>query len=330
MRTKSAIATIGTFLLACIAIVSTQPAAAQVAEIEWPQRTVRIMVPFGPGSASDISARVLAERLQKTWGRPVIVENRPGGDGLVSIGAFVSAKDDHALFLTPSTTFLAHPYTQENLTYNFARDFKAIVWVTTTPLVIAVPTSSPVNTLAEFVELAKRRQGALNYAISGGYLEFVWDGFMRKREINMAKVPFRDIVQAPLDLAEGRIDVLMTSITTHGPMLRAGRTKMLVICDPQRSPLAPDTMTVFEAGFPELRLDSLNVLFGPSQMSLQLRNRIAQSSAEALKDSEVVERLRGASMIVSGAGPEMVEKLIAEQQVQVAEIAKVLGMSRKN
>lgn len=312
------------------AIVSPPPGAiAQTDSQVWPQRTVRFIVPFGPGSASDISARVLAERMQKAWDRPVIVENRPGGDGLVSIGAFVSAKDDHTMFLTPSTTFLVHPYTHENLPYDLARDFKAIVWVTSTPIVIAVTSTLPVKTLPEFVEHAKRQAGKVNYGISGGFLEFVWDGFRRKRDVPMAKVPFRDIVQAPLDLAEGRIDILMTSITTHGPMLRAGKTKMLAICDPQRSPLAPDIPTVFEAGYPELRLDSLNVLFGPGHMAPQLRQRIAKDAAEALKDKEVVDRLRGASMVVSGAGPEVVEKLIAEQQEQVAGIAKVLGVTRK-
>ena len=315
--------------LACLGLARPQDAFAQTDSQVWPERTVRFIVPFGPGTASDISARVLAERMQKAWGKPVIVENRPGGDGLVSIGAFVSAKDDHTMFLTPSTTFLGHPYMQENLPYVFERDFKAIVWVTSTPIVIAVTSTLPVKTLQDFVEHAKREAGKVNYGISGGFLEFVWDGFRRKQNVPMAKVPFRDIAQAPLDLAEGRIDVLMTSITTHGPMLRAGKTKMLAICDPQRSPLAPDTPTVFEAGYPELRLDSLNVLFGPGQMSPQLRQRIAKDAAEALKEKEVADRLRGASMTVSGAGPEVIEKLIAEQQEQVAGIAKVLGVARK-
>lgn len=329
MRVRALCALLSTVVLGFATVHSPPPAAAQTGDQAWPQRTVRFIVPFGPGSASDISARVLAERMQNAWGKPVIVENRPGGDGLVSIGAFVSAKDDHTLFLTPSTTFLVHPYTHENLPYDFARDFKAIVWLTSTPIVIAVTSSLPVKTLPEFVEHAKRQAGKVNYGISGGFLEFVWDGWRRKRDVPMAKVPFRDIVQAPLDLAEGRIDILMTSITTHGPMLRAGKTKMLVVCDPQRSPLAPDIPTVFEAGFPELRLDSLNVLFGPSHMSPQLRQRVATDAAVALKEKDVIDKLRGASMTVSGAGPDAVEKIIAEQQEQVAGIAKVLGVTRK-
>lgn len=328
MRTRF---TVALTALACTAAAMTCAPRAAEAQTDqaWPQRTVRFIVPFGPGSASDITARMLAERMQNAWGRPVIVENRPGGDGLVSIGAFVSAKDDHTLFLTPSTTFLVHPYTHENLPYDFARDFKAIVWLTSTPIVIAVTSTLPVKTLPEFVDHAKRQAGKVNYGISGGFLEFVWDGWRRKRDVPMAKVPFRDIVQAPLDLAEGRIDILMTSITTHGPMLRAGKTKMLAICDPQRTPLASDIPTVFEAGYPELRLDSLNVLFGPSHMSPQLRERVAKDAAAALKEKDVVDKLRGASMTVSGAGPEAVEKIIAEQQAQVADIAKVLGVARK-
>ena len=108
-------------VIACIAtaVMSCPRAAfAQADSRAWPQRTVRFIVPFGPGAASDIAARLLAGRLQQVWGTPVIVENRPGGDGLVSIGTFVTAKDDHTLFLTPTTTFLVHPYTQGNLPYD--------------------------------------------------------------------------------------------------------------------------------------------------------------------------------------------------------------------
>jgi tripartite-type tricarboxylate transporter receptor subunit TctC len=330
MRTRVASVVAAVACAISLAVLGPGSAVAQSGgEEAWPQRTVRFIVPFGPGSASDITARLIAERMQNAWGKPVIVENRPGGDGLVSIGAFVSAKDDHTLFLTPSTTFLVHPYTHENLPYDFARDFKPIVWLTSTPIVIAVTSTLPVKTLPEFVEHAKRQAGKVNYGISGGFLEFVWDGWRRKRDVPMAKVPFRDIVQAPLDLAEGRIDILMTSITTHGPMLRAGKTKMLAICDPQRSPLASDIPTVFEAGFPELRLDSLNVLFGPSHMTAQVRQRVASDAAKALTEKDVIDRLRGASMTVSGAGPAEVEKVIAEQQQQVADIAKVLGVTRK-
>lgn len=325
------IAVVSTFVAIAAAAAVSFPlsAVAQTDAQAWPQRNVRLIVPFGPGSASDISARVVAERMQKTWGRPVIVENKPGGDGLVSIGAFVTAKDDHTLFVTPSTTFLVHPYTHENLPYDLDRDFQPISWITTTPIGVAVTATLPVSTLKEFVDYSKREAGKVNYGISGGFLEFVWDGFRRKNDIPMSKVPFRDIVQAPLDLGEGRINVLMTSVTTHGPMLRAGKTKLLAVCDPQRSENAPGVPTVIEAGYPELLAPSLNIMFGPSHMPLQLRQRMAREIAEMLKDKEVLDRLRAGGMQAVGEGPEVIAKTLKEHHELVARVAQVLGVTRK-
>ena len=239
--------------IACIAtamISLPQAVVAQTDSQAWPQRNVRFIVPFGPGAASDTAARLLAERLQKVWGRPVIVENKAGGDGLVPIGAFVSAKDDHTLLLTPSTLFLVHPYTQDNLPYDADRDFQPIALISNSSIAVGVTASLPVTTLKEFVDYARREAGKVNYGVSGGFLEFVWDGFRREYSVPMVKVPFRDILQAPVELAEGRLDVLFTSLPTHRPMVLGGKTKLLAIADPQRSEFAPDAPSVVEAGFP--------------------------------------------------------------------------------
>jgi tripartite-type tricarboxylate transporter receptor subunit TctC len=145
----------------------------------------------------------------------------------------------------------------------------------------------------------------------------------------MSKVPFRDIVQAPIDLGEGRIAVLMTSVTTHGPMLRAGKTKLLAVCDPQRSDVAPGVPTVVEAGYPELMAPSLNILFGPAHMPLALRQSIAKDIAAALKEKEVQDRLRAGGMQIVGAEPEKVIETLKEHHALVARVAQVLGVTRK-
>lgn len=316
-------------LLALIGPYLASTSMAQGTPENWPQRTVRFIVPFGPGSASDTAGRLLAERLQKVWSQPVIVENRPGGDGLLSIGAFVSAKDDHTLLLTPSTVFLVHPYTQENLSYDAQRDLNPIAWISSTPIGIAVTSTLPVSTLKEFVEHARRQNGKLNYAVGVGFLEFVWDGFRREHDVPMVKVPFRDIVQAPLELAEGRIDVLMTSVATHRPMLQSGKTKLLAIGDPKRSELLPAIPTVVEAGYPGLQTLSMNLLFGPAHMPLGLRQRVSNDIGAVLKQKEIVDKLRASGQQEVGGGPDETTKVLAEQHAQVARVAGVLGISRK-
>ena len=121
----------------------------------WPQRTVKFILPFGAGSATDIAARLIGEKLTARWGKPVIIENRPGGDGLVAINAFTSANDDHVLLYASSASFLAHPYTQEKLPYNLERDLAPIARVTDTVLSVSVPGSSDIKTVADFVKAAK-------------------------------------------------------------------------------------------------------------------------------------------------------------------------------
>ncbi len=329
MRIRMSIAlTIVASIMASI-VSPPRSASAQTTSQSWPERSVRFIVPFGPGSASDITARILAERLQKMWGKPVIVENRPGGDGLVSIGAFVSAKDDHTLLHTPSTVFLVHPYMHAKLPYDPETDLQPIASASSVPIGIAVTATLPAKSMKELVSLARERDGKLNYAVGVGFLEFVWNGFLREHSVPMVKVPFRDVVQAPMDLGEGRIDVLMTSVTTHRPMLQSGKTRLLAINDPKRTDLAPGVPSVVEDGFQNLVLVSTNILFGPSHMEINLRQRVAKDVLTVLEDKEVLDRLRGSGQQVVGSGPEGVAKFLAEQHAQVARIAKVLGISRK-
>ena len=131
------------------------PASAQMPAQAWPQRTVKFILPLGPGSGVDITARLLAERLQKRWGQPVVIENRPGGDGVVAIGAFVAAADDHQLLYTPTGSFTAHPYLHANLPYDAKLDLLPIARVTSTIIAVGVPASTDIGSLAGFVERAR-------------------------------------------------------------------------------------------------------------------------------------------------------------------------------
>src|SRR3981081_4343014 len=126
------------------------PASAQ----GYPQRSVRFILPFGPGAGVDITARMLAERLAARWGKPVVVENRPGGDGIVAINVFTSAKDDHTLLFVPTSSFTAHPYTQDKLPYDPQRDLVPIATVTVIVIALASPESLKVASLGDFVPMA--------------------------------------------------------------------------------------------------------------------------------------------------------------------------------
>jgi tripartite-type tricarboxylate transporter receptor subunit TctC len=168
------------------------PASAQA----WPQRTVRFILPLGPGSGADIAARLLAERLHRRWAHSVAIENRPGGDSIVAITGFVNANDDHTLLYTATGSFTAHPYQRANLPFNGEQDLLPIARVSNTVLAVGVPASMNVGSLADFVARARADPGKLNAALVPGITEFVFDGFVHATGLNLAKVPYRDIVQA--------------------------------------------------------------------------------------------------------------------------------------
>ena len=208
--------------LICASVLNGAPSApAQT----YPTRTVHFIIPFGPASASDITARLFADRLTARWGQPVVVENRPGGDGLVAIGAFTGANDDHTLLFGPAGTFVVHPYEYEKLPYDADRDLLPISNVSTIILAFSTPESLKLGSIGDFVALARANPGTLNAAASSGNSDFLLFGFLKSSGLQVAKVPYRDILQAPNDLAEGRIQALMTSLawTTRLPR---GSTKV--------------------------------------------------------------------------------------------------------
>ena len=199
-----------TAALAGLAVLVASPAQAQAPVQPWPQRNVRLILPFGAGSATDAAARLLGERLAVRWGQPVVVENRPGGDGLIAIGAFVSAADDHVLLYASSATFIAHPYVHEKLPYNLERDLQPIARVSHTVLSIAAASATAFKTIADFVAAARADPDKYNVAGAAGLPEFTLDAFVKAQSLKVTKVPYRDVVQAGRDLGENRIQFLVS------------------------------------------------------------------------------------------------------------------------
>src|SRR5690348_8967237 len=152
----------------------------------WPTRNVKFILTLGPGSGTDIGGRLLADRLAKKWAQPVVIENKPGGDSIVAISAFVGAKDDHILLLSPTSAFIAHPFMHDNLTYR-PEDLAPIARVSSTFVGITVPTASPANTLAELVNLVRAKPGELNWAGVTGANAFMIEAWFQANKLDIRK-----------------------------------------------------------------------------------------------------------------------------------------------
>src|SRR6195256_5376898 len=209
-----------------LAAQTTSPQA--LSQQAWPQRTVKFLLPLGPGSGVDIGTRLLADRLSARWGQPVVVEHN-------AISAFVNAHDDHLLLATPTSAFTAHPYLHENLPYK-PSDLLPIARVSNTIITLAVPSSLNVGSLADLVALARAQPGKLNWAGVTGALDFLFAGFLKHAGLNMTKVPYRNPVEAANDLAEGRVQAYLSALAIVRPQIEAGKIKPLAVTNKVRAP----------------------------------------------------------------------------------------------
>src|SRR4051812_22618122 len=257
--------------------IGIQPAAAQVPN--WPQRSVRFIVPLGPGSGVDIGSRLIADRLSAKWGKPVVIENKPGGDAIVAITAFLGANDDHVFLMAPTSTFTAHPFLHEKLPYDM-RDLVPIARVSNTVIAVAVPAAAGINTLDDLLARARQEPGRLNSAAATGANDFVVTGFLKQAGVEITRVPYRDAVQAINDLAEGRIQLYVAALAIMRPQVQAGAVEIIAVINGERAPTMPEVPTAAEAGHPELSMDGLVGLFGLRDTPAELRNRIAADIKE--------------------------------------------------
>ncbi len=180
-----------------IALLANVLGIAGAAGQDYPTRPVRFVVPFGPAAGADIAARLFADRLATRWGKPVFVENRPGGDGLVAITAFTGASDDHTLLWAPAGTFAVHPYEHDKLPYDAERDLLPIASVSTIVLAMSTSVSLKLTTISDLVSFARAHPGKLNAAAANGNSDFLLFGFLKGAGLDVLKVPYRDILQAP-------------------------------------------------------------------------------------------------------------------------------------
>jgi tripartite-type tricarboxylate transporter receptor subunit TctC len=292
----------------------------------WPNRTVKFIVPLGPSSGADITARLLAERLQVKWGHPVVVENRAGGDGLVGITAFLTASDDHTLFFGPTASYTAHPYTRTSIPYN-ADDIIPIVRTTVTLVTVSVPASLGIGSVKELVEYVKKNPGKTNWSAVTGLNDFQFGAFVKTAGIDMARVAYRDLNQAVNDLSENRIQAYSSAYATVRPAVLAGKVKVIALTNTQRfEAILPGVPTAREVGFPALEFDGLVGIHGMPNVAVAARKKIETDVIEALKDPDIAARLTaGGTAVAPGTAEEFV-KAIARQKAGAAETGKLLGI----
>jgi len=314
------LAAVGVFIALALPVVPTFAQAPA-----WPQRPVKFVIPLGPGAGVDITARLFADKLSAKWGQPVVVENRPGGDAIVAITTVIGARDDHVLLFAPTSTFTAHPYLHDKLPYNI-NDLVPIARVTNTLIGVGVPTAIGAKTVKELAQKVQADPGKLNYASVTGANDLLFASFLKTEGLNMAKVPYRDTVQAINDLAEARIHSFVAAYAILRPQVQAGKVTVVAITNRKHAAALPDIPTAQEAGFKSLSMDGLVGVLGPKDMPLALRERIAADIREIAADPTIVQRLAQTGQVISPGSPAEFAAEIDDQRALVAGIGRNLGI----
>jgi tripartite-type tricarboxylate transporter receptor subunit TctC len=306
----------GAALIAC-------PIAAHA---EWPQRPVKLIVTFPPGSANDAAARIFADALAKKWGRPVVVEDRPGAEGTIGVGSFVAAEDDHALLYTVAGSVTVAPLLIDNLAYDVERDLQPIAATTAIVLTLAVSGDLPVRTIPELIDTLRANPGKYAWTSGPSLPRYVFAAFLKRNGLQMNYVSYRDAAQPQADLGEGRIQALVTSLTASSSPVQMGKARFLAVINPGRAAALPDVPTARELGHGELEINGMAGIFGGKAMSEALRNRIAADVAEICRDPEIRRKLEAGGHNVLGGTTGELKMGIARQRVWVSEIAKLIDM----
>lgn len=291
----------------------------------WPQRTVRIIVPLPPGAGTDIAARLFAERLSARWGQPVIVENRQGADGIPAVAGFVTAHDNHTLFLSFGGVITINPLVYDKLPYDPARDLVPISTVTNNFLAIAATQSLNVDTLDGLMQAIRAQPGKLNWAATPGLPLYAFDALLKGNNLAMTQVAYRDFTPALQDFSQGRIHVAATSIVPLLVQAKSGNGRLLAVLNRTRFPSAPEVPTVAEAGHPELTLDAIVGVYGWRDIPAELKERISADIRAVGADPEIGARLIAGGSTVTTGTPAAFAAVIEEQRAKVARFAAAIG-----
>ena len=314
-------------LVLCAALSALSlPSFAQ----SWPQRPVKFTLSLGPGSGADIGARLYADRLAKLWGQPVVVENRPGGDGVIAINAVIQAKDDHTLLWGPTANFVGHPYSLEKLPYD-PKELVPVARVSGTVVTLAVPASMNVGSLKELLDTAKQKKGWLNWTSAVTMTDIILEGFLRSQGIEAAHVRYKQPAEAVNDLISERIQLYSSAYAIVRPQAQAGgKVKLLAVQARNRVP-GLDLPTVAELGYAGLNFEGLVGIIAArsSNLPAAARDRIGADIKAVSKEPAIAERLAATAQLNTPGDAAEFAASIDEQVKQLAESAKRLGMKPK-
>ena len=303
-------------------------AFAQGQGAPWPSRSIRVIVPFTPGSSTDVIARSVSDRLGAALGQPVIVENRPGAGGTIGTAMVAKAAPDGYTLEVVSAGHAINPAIYDNLPYDTAKDLSGVIPLASLPSVLIVPAALGVKSVQELIALAKSKPGALNFTSAGiGSASHVSaEKFRAATGINAVHVPVKGAPEMVTETVTGRIQFALLGITAAAPAIRDGRLLGLAVSSPKRSPSLPEVPTMAEVGIPDAEFNFWIGVLAPSQTPRAIINKLHEEFERALQSPDVRQRLTRLGAEPMPMSPEQFDAYMREQLVTVGGVMRAAGV----
>jgi len=295
----------------------------------WPDRPIKLVVPFGPGGPVDVIARLLSGPLgEALGGASVVVENKLGAGGNIGVGMAARAEPDGYTVLVTSSTLVINPMLYASVPYDPVKDFLPLVDLAGSPTAFAVQPGLGVNTLAEFVALAKQKAGKLNYSHSGFATpaHLAAEFFKIRAGIDMAAVPFSGGGPAVQALLTGAVEMVSTALPAAHPQIVGGTLKGIAVTGEKRWFDLPNVPTMVEAGYPGFVVDTFTAVLVPAKTPQEIADRLTKATLAVLKNPDIQARVRAVGFEVSAGGPEALKARIARELPMWKEIIQQAGI----
>jgi len=309
-----------TLLAAALSVVAVSGAVAQ----EYPNKTIRLVVPFPAGGATDNVARVVAQKLGAELGQSVIVENKAGAAGTIGSDYVTKAPaDGYTLLLSTSSTHSIGPLLNPKIPYNPVKDFTPIVYLAQSPQVMIVPMSSPANTVAEFIAYAKANPGKLNFgsAGTGGIVHLSGERFKSATGVDITHIPYKGTALAMPDLIAGRIDLMFDSLSTAAPQVRDSKVKALGVTSSESVAALPGVPPI-SATVPGYESLTWFGVFGPANLPPAVQAKVNAALNKVLTDAEVRGQMEKLGFDAAGGTPEDFAKKLAADSAMWQKVIK--------
>jgi tripartite-type tricarboxylate transporter receptor subunit TctC len=300
---------------------------AGVAGAQYPNKPIRLIVPFPPGGAAELGARIYAQPLGQALGQPVVIETKPGADGAIAAeAAMKAAPDGYTLFYATNTAFSWLPAVRKNPPYDPVADFTPVSLVGQFGFFIFTHPSVPANNIAELLAYIRANPGKLNYGSGNSTSMLATAQLVQQEKLDVVHIPYKGDGPLSVDLLGGRVQFAIATPGTAAPQVREGKLKVLATLLPSRSPLLPEAPTLAEAGLRPLSITPWGGVFGPAHMPKEIVGRVGRELVVVLKRPDVREAFQKLAFEPRGSTPEELAAFVKEQAEVFRRVVAEVGI----